>query len=185
MRAAVCMRYGPPEVLQLREVEKPFPRDDEVLIKIHATTVNSSDCFIRSAVRSAPLATQVLMRLALGITRPRKPILGLVVAGGVEETGKAVRRFRVGDRVYAFTKFHFGAYAQYTCLRETSIIASAPSNVTHEEAAAIPFGGLLALHYLRKSNIRSGEQVLIYGASGAVGTSALNASLDHASEGTR
>ncbi len=114
-----------------------------------------------------------MMRLLVGITRPRKSILGLVLAGEIEEIGKAVRRFRVGDRVYALTKFHFGSYAQYTCLPETSTMASAPSSLTYEEAAAIPYGGLLALHYLRKGNIRSGQQVLIYGASGAVGTSAV------------
>ena len=173
MRAAVCTRYGPPEVLQLREVEKPIPRDNEVLIKIYATTVTSSDWFIRSALRSAPVTTQILLRLVMGFTRPRKPILGLVLAGEIEETGKRLRRFRVGDRVYAFTKFRFGSYAQYTCLPETGTLASAPSNLTYEEAAAIPYGGLLALHYLRKGTIRAGQQVLIYGASGAVGTSAV------------
>ena len=173
MRAAVCTRYGPPEVLQLREVEKPIPRDNEVLIKIYATTVTSSDWFIRSALRSAPVTTQILLRLVKGFTRPRKPILGLVLAGEIEETGKRLRRFRVGDRVYAFTKFRFGSYAQYTCLPETATLTSAPSNLTYEEAAAIPYGGLLALHYLRKGTIRAGQQVLIYGASGAVGTSAV------------
>ena len=173
MRAAVCTRYGPPEVLQLREVEKPIPRDNEVLIKIYATTVTSSDWFIRSALRSAPVTTQILLRLVMGFTRPRKPILGLVLAGEIEETGKRLRRFRVGDRVYAFTKFRFGSYAQYTCLPETATLTSAPSNLTYEEAAAIPYGGLLALHYLRKGTIRAGQQVLIYGASGAVGTSAV------------
>src|SRR5712692_37361 len=149
MKAAVCTRYGPPQVLQLRDVEKSVPKNDEVLIKIHATTVTSSDWFIRSAIRSAPLAIQIMMRLLVGITRPRKSILGLVLAGEIEEIGKAVRRFRVGDRVYALTKFHFGSYAQYTCLPETSTMASAPSSLTYEEAAAIPYGGLLALHYLR------------------------------------
>jgi NADPH:quinone reductase-like Zn-dependent oxidoreductase len=173
MRAVVCTRYGPPEVLQLREVEKPVPSDDEVLIKIHATTVNSSDWFIRSALRSAPVITQILMRLVIGITRPRKPVLGMVLAGEIEETGKPVGRFRVGDRVYAFTKFRFGCYAQYTCLPETATMALAPSNLTYEEAAAIPYGGLLAMHFLRKGSIQSGQQVLIYGASGAVGTTAV------------
>jgi NADPH:quinone reductase-like Zn-dependent oxidoreductase len=97
MRAAVCTRYGPPEVLQLQEVEKPVPGDDEVLIKIHATTVTSSDWFIRSALRFAPVTTQILMRLVMGITRPRKPILGMVLAGEIEKAGKRVGRFRVGD----------------------------------------------------------------------------------------
>src|ERR1700722_4411794 len=173
MRAAVCTRYGPPEVLQLQDVEKPVPKNHEVLIRIHATTVTSSDCFVRSAVRFAPLAMQIMLRLVLGIARPRQPILGLVLAGEIEETGKAVRRFRVGDPVYAFTKFHFGCYAQFTCVPETGIMASAPSKLTYEEAAAIPYGGLLALHFLRRGNIRSAQKVLIYGASGAVGTSAV------------
>ena len=173
MRAAVCTRYGPPEVLQLQDVDKPVPKGGEVLVKIHATTVTYSDWFIRTAVRSAPLTIQILMRLLVGIRRPRKPILGLVLAGEIEQTGPAVRRFRVGGRVYAFTNFHFGCYAQYTCLSETSPIASAPSNLSYEEAAAIPYGGLLGLYYLRKGNIRTGQQVLVYGASGAVGTSAV------------
>ena len=173
MRAAICTRYGPPDVLQLWEVEKPVPGDEEVLIKIHATTVNSSDWFIRSALRSAPFITQIPMRLVMGITRPRNPILGMVLAGEIEETGRRVGRFRVGDRVYAFTKFRFGCYAQYACVPETAVMASAPSNLSYEEAAAIPSGGLLALHFLRKGTLQSGQQVLIYGASGAVGTSAV------------
>src|ERR1700730_16592349 len=173
MRAAVCTRYGAPEVLQLQDVEKPVPKNDELLIQIHATTVTSSDCYVRSAVRFAPLAMQIMMRLVLGIARTRKPILGLVLAGQIEETGKGVRRFRVGDRVYAFTKFHFGCYAEYACVPDTSTMAHAPSKLTYEETAAIPYGGLLALHFLRKGHIRSGQQVLIYGASGAVGTSAV------------
>ena len=173
MRAAVCTRYGPPEVLLLQDVEKPVAKDDEVLIKIHATTVSSSDCFVRNALRSAPLTMQVAMRLAVGIQRPRKPILGLVLAGKIESAGKAVRRLRAGDRVYAFTNLRFGTYAQYTCLPEASTLAFAPSNLTFEEAAAIPYGGLLALHYLRKGGVRGGQRVLIYGASRAVGTSAV------------
>lgn len=172
MRAAVCTRYGPPEVLQLQDVDKPVPKDDEVLIKIHATTVTSSDVFVRSAVRSASLPLQIMMRLVVGIMRPRRPILGMVLAGEIEKTGKDVRRFRAGERVYAFTKFRFGAYAQYTSVPEASTLASAPSDLAYEETAAILYGGLLALHYLRKGNIRSGQRVLIYGASGAVGTSA-------------
>src|SRR5215471_17261956 len=153
MKAAVCTSYGAPEVLQLREVEKPTPKDGEVLIKIQATAVNSSDCFIRSAIPRAPIALQIMLRIALGITKPRRPILGLVLAGEIEQTGKAVTRFNVGDRVYAFTKLQFGSYAQYACLRENSIIALAPANATYDEAAAIPYGGLLGLHCLRKGSI--------------------------------
>jgi NADPH:quinone reductase-like Zn-dependent oxidoreductase len=173
MRAAVCTRYGPPEVLQVREVDKPLPRRDEILIKIRATAVTSSDWFVRSAMPFAPLTIRVLIRLLVGMRRPRKPILGLVLAGDVERAGKSVQRFRAGDRVYAFTEFHMGAYAQYTCLRETGIVTSVPSSLTYEEAAAIVYGGLLALHYLRRGDVRSGHHVLIYGASGAVGTSAV------------
>jgi len=160
-------------VLQLQEVKKTIPKDWEVLIKIRATAVNSSDCFIRSAVPSAPILVQMLFRVVVGITKPRQPILGLVLAGEVEQAGNAVSRFRVGDRVYAFTKFRFGTYAQYTCVPESGIVALAPSNVTYEEAAAIPYGGLLALHFLRKGDIRKGQRVLVYGASGAVGTAAI------------
>jgi len=171
MKAIVCTKYGPPEVLQLKEVEKPTPRNNEVCIKIFATAVTASDCIIRGF--KVPSRRWILGRLLVGLTKPRKPILGLVLAGEIETVGKDVKRFQTGDRVYAFTKFRFGAYAEYICLPEDSVMASMPSNLTYEEAAAIPFGGLLALHYLRKGNIRSGQKVLIYGASGAVGTCAV------------
>lgn len=173
MRAAVCTRYGPPEVLQIQQVAKPFPTDHEVLVKIRATTVTASDCFIRSAIPSARLAMRIMARLVVGIRRPRNPILGAELSGEIEDTGSAVRRYRVGERVFGFTKLRFGCYAQYTCLRETSLMAPAPSRLTYEEAAAIPYGGLLALHFLRKGNIGAGQQVLVYGGSGAVGTSAI------------
>jgi NADPH:quinone reductase-like Zn-dependent oxidoreductase len=171
MKAIVCTKYGPPEVLQLKEVEKPVPKDKEVLIRIYATAVTASDCIIRGFKVSS--SRWILGRLLLGLTKPRKPILGLVLAGEIETVGKDVKRFQTGDRVYAFTKFRFGAYAEYTCLPEDSVMALMPSNLTYEEAASIPFGGLLALHFLRKSQIHSGQKVLIYGASGAVGTSAV------------
>ena len=156
MEAVVCTRYGPPEVLQVVEVETPVPADDEILVKIHASTVNSSDWYVRSGIRQSPLSMQLMFRFLVGFTRPRKPILGLILAGEVAEIGRAITRFRVGDRVYAFTKFHFGAYAQYTCLKEDSTVAIAPANVTYEEAAAVPYGGLMALHCLRRGNIGSG-----------------------------
>ena len=173
MKAAVCPRYGPPEVLRIEEVARPAPASREVLVKIHASTVNSSDWFIRSGLAGGPVTTRMMMRLLMGFTRPRRPILGLVLAGEVVETGGAVERFRPGARVYAFTKFHLGGYAQYTCLSETATIGQAPSNLSYAEAAAIPYGGLLALHYLRRAGIRAGQRTLIYGASGAVGTSAV------------
>ena len=173
MRAALCTHYGPPEVLELREVPDPVPRADEILVRVLASAVTSSDWFIRSSVPHAPITTRVAMRLLVGITAPRKRILGLILAGEVEEVGSSVTRFNVGDRVYAFTKFHFGAYAQYTCLRESSTVAIAPASLSHAEAAAIPYGGLLALHYLRKGRVGEGQTILVYGASGGVGTSAV------------
>jgi len=173
MKAAVCLRYGPPEVLRIEEVARPAPAKREVLVKIHASTVNSSDWFIRSGLAGGPITTRMMMRLLMGFTRPRRPILGLVLAGEVVETGGAVERFRPGARVYAFTKFHLGGYAQYTCLSESATIGRAPSNLSYAEAAAVPYGGLLALHYLRRVGLREGQRTLIYGASSAVGTSAV------------
>jgi NADPH:quinone reductase-like Zn-dependent oxidoreductase len=173
MLAAVCTGYGPPDVLELQDVPKPVPRDDEILVKISASTVSSSDWFVRSGLPAAPLATRVAMKVLVGLRRPRHPILGLIVAGEVEAKGKDVTRFAVGDRVFAFTKFHFGGYAEYTCLKERSTVALAPPSLSFEESASIVYGGLLALHYLRKGNLQPGQRALIYGASGAVGTSAV------------
>jgi len=175
MKAVVCTQYGPPEVLQLKEMEKPVPRDNEVLIKIHATAVTSGDCRCRGFTIPAhfSILTRMAMRLALGITRPRKPILGLMLAGEVEAVGRNVKRYRKGDQVFGDTGMRFGAYAEYTCLPENAAITKKPVNVTYEEAAAVPFGGSTALYFLRKAKIREGQDVLIYGASGSVGTSAV------------
>jgi len=172
VKAVVCKRYGPPEVLQIEDIEKPVPKDREVLIRVDATAVNSSDWYMRSAMRHGPLLFRALIRLFIGFRAPRNPVLGLVVAGEIEAVGKSVRRFRPGDRVFAFTGFHFGGYAEYTCLAETGVVM-APSRLSAEQAAAIPYGGLLALHYLNKARVRSGERVVVYGASGAVGTAAV------------
>lgn len=171
MKAIVCTKYGPPEVLQFQEVEKPTPRNNEVGIKIFTTAVTASDCIIRGFKVSR--RRWIPGRLLLGLTKPRKSILGLVLAGEIVTVGKDVKRFQRGDRVYAFTGFRFGAYAEYTCLPEDSVIALMPSNLSNEEAAAIAFGGLLALHFVRKGEIQSGQKVLIYGASGAIGTAAV------------
>jgi NADPH:quinone reductase-like Zn-dependent oxidoreductase len=171
MKAIVCTHYGPPEVLQLQEVEKPTPRKNEVGIKIFATAVTASDCIIRGF--KVPLKFWLPMGLTLGFTKPRNPILGMVLAGEVESVGKEVTRFQKGNQVYAFNITRFGTYAEYTCLPENSVMAFKPSHVSYEQAAAVPFGGMLALHFLRKGNIQSGQKVLIYGASGAVGTSAV------------
>lgn len=175
MKAIICTRYGPPEVLQLREVEKPTPKDDEVLIKIRATAVTASDIFIRGS--QIPIRFLIPMRLYMGLTKPRKSIIGLVLAGEIESIGKDVKRFRIGDQVYGLTGFGLGAYAEYKCMKETDsthgCLATKPINVSYEEATVAAYGGLLAFQYVEKGNIQRGQKVLIYGASGASGTMAV------------
>lgn len=171
MKAVLCLKYGTPEVLSLQQVSKPSPKENEILIKIHATTVTTGDVRVRGF--NSPLLYWLPMRLFLGIRKPRKPILGVELAGVVEEVGQRVTRFKKGDDVYAMTGMRFGAHAEYICLPEDGIVTHKPQNVTFEEAAAIPFGGTTALHFLRKGKIQSGQKVLIYGASGAVGTAAV------------
>ncbi|QDS35484.1 NAD(P)-dependent alcohol dehydrogenase [Brevibacillus brevis] len=171
MRAVVCTKYGSPDVLELREVEKPIPKDNEILIKVHATTVTSGDCRIRAF--QSPFLLWIPMRLVLGLTKPRNPILGVELSGEVEAIGKHVKRFKKGDHVYALSGMRCGAHAEYICLKENAIVGLKPTNVTHEEAAAIPFGGTTALHFFRKGKLQKGQKVLIYGASGSVGTSAI------------
>ena len=173
MKAIVCTKYGPPEVLQLKEVEKPTPKNDEVRLKIFATAVNASDCIVRGFNIPLWRPMGLLMGLALGFTKPRKPILGMVFAGEVESAGKDVKSFTKGDQVFGWDISAFGAYAEYKCMPENGMLAIKPTNVNYEEAAAVPFGGLMALHFLKKGNIQRGQKVLIYGASGAVGTSAV------------
>jgi NADPH:quinone reductase-like Zn-dependent oxidoreductase len=178
MKAVICTKYGPPEVLQIAEIERPIPGKNEVLIKIYAANVSISDCFVRSG--KVNLLAWLPMRIFVGFKRPRKSILGLELSGEVEEIGSDVKRFKKGDRVFAFTGKKFGAYAEYVCLPENGtyipsecVITEKPSNINWEEAAAIPSRGLLALHYLKKANIQNGQKVLIYGASGGVGTFAI------------
>ncbi|MFQ6388438.1 NAD(P)-dependent alcohol dehydrogenase [Priestia aryabhattai] len=171
MKAMVCTKYGKPDVLQLQEVEKPIPKENEILIKIHATTVTSGDCRVRSF--NSPLLLWLPMRIVLGLRKPRKSILGVELAGEVEEVGRNVTRFKKGDQLFAMTGMKFGGYAEYICLPEKGTIAVKPENVTHEEAASISFGGTTALHFFRKGNIQAGQKVIIYGASGAVGTAAV------------
>ena len=171
MKAIVCTKYGPPEVLQLREVEKPVPKDNEVLIKVYATSVTSADTRIRSF--RVPLSYWLPARIALGFRSPKINILGTELAGEIESAGKDVKKFKAGDQVFAYPGHHGGGDAEYTCMREDSAIAIKPSNLTYEEAAAVSFGGNTALHFLKQANIKDGQKVLIYGASGSVGTYAV------------
>ncbi|MFP7732012.1 NAD(P)-dependent alcohol dehydrogenase [Priestia aryabhattai] len=171
MKAMVCTKYGKPDVLQLKEVEKPAPKEHEILVKIHATTVTSGDCRVRSF--NSPLLLWLPMRLVLGLRKPRKPILGVELAGEVVEVGKNVTQFKKGDQLFAMTGMKFGGYAEYICLSEKGTMTIKPENITYEEAASISFGGTTALHFFRKGRIQAGQKVLIYGASGAVGTAAV------------
>lgn len=178
MKAIVCTKYGSPDVLQLQEVEKPTPKDNEVLIKIHAAAVTVSDCIVRSG--KVNILLWIPMRIFVGFRRPRRSILGLELAGEIEEIGKDIRRLKKGDQVFAFTGRKFGAYAEYACMREDGsfmpndgLVAVKPTNASYEEAASVPSRGTLALYFIRKGNIQKGQKVLIYGASGGVGTFAV------------
>jgi NADPH:quinone reductase-like Zn-dependent oxidoreductase len=172
MRAAVCKAYGRPDVVDLREVEAPVPNHNEVLIRVRATTVTSADSRVRGS--NFPGGFWLLARLALGLTRPRQPILGMEVAGVVEAVGARVTRYRPGDAVFALSGFSFGCHAELKTLREDAALAPKPADFTFEEAAAISFGGATVLHFLQRiGKMQRGERVLINGASGAVGTAAV------------
>lgn len=171
MKAIVVTKYGSPDVLELREVAKPVPKDNEVLVKIYATTVTSGDSRVRGF--NVPRSAWLPARLTLGLRKPRKAIPGMVLAGEIEALGKGVKQFKPGDQVYAYDITRLSTYAQYACVPENAALALKPAKITHEEAAAIPFGAVTALYFLQKGNIGSGQQVLIYGASGSVGTSAV------------
>lgn len=171
MKAIVYEKYGPPEVLQLKEVEKPAPRNNEVLIKTHAATVTSADWRVRSL--NVPFGFGLIMRLVFGISRPKQPILGSELAGVIENVGKDVSKFKVGDPVIAFSDAAMGCHAEYKCMSENGTVLLKPSCLTFEEAAALSFGGTTALDFLRRGELQSGESVLVNGASGAVGTAAV------------
>lgn len=176
MKAIKCLKYGDSENLVLAEVEKPPPKDNEVLIKIHATSVTTSDVLIRR-MNEKPIP-KFILQCIFGFGKPRKPILGMVSSGIIESKGKSVSSFNIGDEVFAYgsvspTKRHFGSYAEYICLPEDWHIAHKPANISHNDAAAIPYGGLLASHLLNKAVIRKGDKILIYGASGSIGSMAI------------
>jgi NADPH:quinone reductase-like Zn-dependent oxidoreductase len=169
MKAVVYNKYGSPDVLQLKEIEKPVPKDDEVLIKIHAAEATKADCELRSFNFQVKWFWLPL-RVATGLIKPRKHVLGGYFAGEIESAGKDVSSFKPGDQVFGTSGLRFGAYGEYICLPASYTIVPKPDNMNYEEAAAAPLGGLNALHFLRKANIRNGEKVLVNGAGGSIGT---------------
>jgi NADPH:quinone reductase-like Zn-dependent oxidoreductase len=166
MRAVVHDRYGPPEVLRIEEVERPVPKEDEVLVRVHATTVNRTDCHVRGA-------KPFFWRFFLGLRRPKNRLSGSDFAGEVVEVGSAVTELAVGDRVFGTTGYRFGAHSEYACVRESGLIAHMPAGLSFEEAAAVPDGALPALGTLRRVGLREGQRLVIYGASGALGSAAV------------
>jgi NADPH:quinone reductase-like Zn-dependent oxidoreductase len=178
MKAIVCTKYGPPEVLKLREVEKPTPKKNEICIKNHATTVTSSDCILRGFNMPMWHPAGLMMGIFMGFGKPRRSILGMAAAGEVDSMGSDAKRFKKGDEVVAYTvlsptKARFGAYAQYVSIPEDWIVLPKPSNLTYEEAAAIPYPAELAMFFLNKGDFKNRKNVLIVGASGSIGTTAV------------
>ena len=177
MKAIELNKYGAPENLEMKELEKPSPKENEVLIKIHATTVTSGDARMR---RADPF----VIRLIFGYKRPRKPVLGVVVAGEIEAIGSTVSTYKTGDKVFGSTGMNFGAHAEYVCVPEDAVLALKPGNMNYQEAAAIPFGATASMHFLRLANIQKGQKVLINGASGALGTMAVQLARNYGAEVT-
>ncbi len=179
MKAIILTQYGPPDVLQLREVTKPAPKDNEILIKVYATPVNFGDTFARNFKDisprqfNMPFLFWLFAKMSLGFTSPKIAILGSEFSGEVEATGKDVSRFKPGDQVFGYLGMSMGTYAEYLCMPENGMVAPKPANMTYEEAAAVPYGALTALSLLRKANIQPGQKVLINGASGGIGSAAV------------
>ncbi len=177
MKAIELSKYGAPEFLQMKEVEKPSPKENEILIKIHASSVSSGDARMR---RADPF----VIRLIFGFKRPRRPILGVVVAGEIEAIGTSVSKYKIGDQVFGSSGMNFGAHAEYVSVPEDAVLALKPCNMSYEEAAAIPFGATASMHFLRTANIQQDQKVLIYGASGALGTLAVQLAKNYGAEVT-
>ena len=171
MRAAICTAYGPPEVLQIRSVPDPRPRDKEVCIRLFATAVTASDCIVRGLKMRG--VRRLFLRAAFGIRAPRKGIIGMIAAGEIESVGREVTTFRPGDQVFGMNGFRAGTYAEKVCWPASSALALRPANLTYEESAALPYGGLIASFFVRRLKIRKGQRLLVYGASGSIGTSAV------------
>ena len=170
MRAAICTAYGAPEVLQIRSVPDPRPRDKEVCIRLFATAVTASDCIVRGLKMRG--VYQLFLRAAFGFRAPRKGIIGMIAAGEIESVGRDVSSFKLGDQVFGMDGFRAGTYAEKVCW-PSSALALRPANLTYEESAALPYGGLIASFFMRRLKVRKGQRVLVYGASGAIGTSAV------------